>query len=420
VPTAAAAHTWRALARQALASALSTTPGPVHLDLPFREPLVGTVRDLPAAYLGARIVETTGLRLGTLPMELERDRGVIVAGGGVDDPAAVQRLATATGWPILADPRSGCRGLPSSVAAFDAVLRHDDLADALRPDVIIHLGEPPASKVLAQWTAAAGGVQVRVDPSVRTIDPSHAITHRVVADIGACCTRLAAEVRGASDTSWIERWCRFETVAQDVFAAALCDSATSLTEPHVARIVSEQPGNVVAASSMPIRDVEWFGTPSPVAPVRSNRGANGIDGTIATATGIALATGGPVTVLVGDVALLHDSSSLTALATRGVDVRIVVVDNDGGGIFSFLPQATLLGPDRFEQLFGTPHGTDLVALGAAHGLRTSDASTPAELRASIAVPGPSLTRVRSDRATNVVAHRALNDAVVAALNSGSV
>ncbi|MBI5088238.1 MAG: hypothetical protein HZB15_05100 [Actinobacteria bacterium] len=172
----------------------------------------------------------------------------------------------------------------------------------------------------------------------------------------------------------------------------------------------------MVASSMPVRDVEWFGSPAQRARVWANRGANGIDGTIATATGMAAVSDAPVWVLLGDVALVHDSSSLAQLAARGLDVRIVVVDNDGGGIFSFLPQATQVETSRFEQLFGTPHGTDLVALATAHGLPASSVATTAELVAAVGRPGPWLVRVPSERAANVGHHRALNDAVVAALD----
>ena len=172
---------------------------------------------------------------------------------------------------------------------------------------------------------------------------------------------------------------------------------------------------VLVASSMPVRDIEWFGTPDQVATVWANRGANGIDGTVATAIGIAAATDEAVVVLLGDVALLHDASSLTALSGRAVDVRIVVVDNDGGGIFSFLPQATSLPGERFEQLFGTPHHTDLVGLAAAHGLLARTVANTTELRAALYEPGSHLVRVASDRAANVRQHELLHAAVVDAV-----
>jgi 2-succinyl-5-enolpyruvyl-6-hydroxy-3-cyclohexene-1-carboxylate synthase len=165
---------------------------------------------------------------------------------------------------------------------------------------------------------------------------------------------------------------------------------------------------------MPIRDVEWYSPVNSTARVYSNRGANGIDGVVATATGIALG-GGSTVLLIGDVAFLHDSSSLTALARRNLDLRIVVVDNDGGGIFSFLSQASALSADRFEQLFGTPHGTDLVALCAAHGLEAAVVNDADGLRSALAQAGPRVIVVRSSREPNVAAHQRINRAVHDAL-----
>lgn len=412
----AAAHTWRSLARHALERTIGVRPGPVHLNVPMREPLVGSPTDPASSPLGAVRPVTAAVRLGTLPMEIDCERGLIVAGRGVDDPSAVEALAAAAGWPVLADPRSGCRSRSGSIAAFDAVLRHEDFAEFHRPDVVLHLGEPPASKVLAQWLAGLEATQVRVQAVDAVTDPSHRITHRVTAPVGEVCRRLAGELRGGSDRSWAERWSAVGAIAEQVLDREL--AGEQLTEPSVARVLTDWAGSLVVASSMPIRDVEWFGSAEQRATVFSNRGANGIDGTIATACGIAGALGSPTGVLLGDVALLHDQSSLTALASRGLDLRIVVVDNDGGGIFSFLPQAGSLAHERFEQLFGTPHGTDVVALAQAHGLEACTVTTRTELSDWLMRPGPWLVRVGSTRDGNVEVHRRLNDAVVAALRPG--
>jgi len=415
VPERGASGSWRSLARRAHEASVGVDPGPVHLNLPFREPLVGEVGDVPAPLLGPLLGREANTRLGTTVMALERDRGVIVAGRGVDDPDAVAALGDATGWPVLADPRSGCRGRSGVVTAFDAVLRHAGFADGHVPDVVLHLGEPPASKVLAQWLAGSRAVQVRVTSRPAVVDPAHAVTHRVVAPVAATCRRLAGELRGASDGAWRERWLAADAAAEAAMAPLLSGDAGA-TEPAVARALTTVAGELVVASSMPVRDVEWFGTPHQRATVRSNRGANGIDGTIATATGVALGTRRPVTVLLGDVALVHDASSLTALARRDVDVRVVVLDNDGGGIFSFLPQATQLPAERFEQLFGTPHGTDLVGLAAAHGIPAQTVGTPNELLLALTRPGHQLLRIETDRAANVALHRRLHDAAVAAVD----
>jgi 2-succinyl-5-enolpyruvyl-6-hydroxy-3-cyclohexene-1-carboxylate synthase len=342
---------------------------------------------------------------------VDRQRGVILAGGASGVQAAdVEALAAATQWPVLADPTSGMRHLDGAVAAFDSVLRHAGFAADHAPEVVVRVGRPAASKVLAQWVERSGAVVVQVGgPGV--IDPDHTVTARV--DAGAVAS-LAGVVRGATGTPWLARWRRAAERAEAAIDDVLAHEVV-LTEPAVARTIARHlpaDADLVVASSMPVRDLEWYG--GLTARAYANRGANGIDGVVSTALGMALG-GRPTVALVGDIAFVHDAGALTALARRGVDLRIVVVDNDGGGIFSFLPQASELAPERFEQLFGTPHGTDLVALAIAHHLDATTVSTPDELVARITTPGPSVTRVPTDRAENVRLHAALNAAVAAAL-----
>jgi 2-succinyl-5-enolpyruvyl-6-hydroxy-3-cyclohexene-1-carboxylate synthase len=172
--------------------------------------------------------------------------------------------------------------------------------------------------------------------------------------------------------------------------------------------------SLLVASSMPIRDVEWFGQNRRDIRVYANRGANGIDGLIASAIGIAL-SGSPTTLLIGDVAFLHDSAALIALAGRAVDLTIVVVDNDGGGIFSFLPQADLVAKERFELLFGTPHGTSISALCQAHGVPVEP--WPSDNNPAFTTrTGPRVLVATTDREDNVAVHESLNLAVISAID----
>ncbi|MFM9136837.1 MAG: thiamine pyrophosphate-dependent enzyme, partial [Actinomycetota bacterium] len=177
------------------------------------------------------------------------------------------------------------------------------------------------------------------------------------------------DVDGSPSEEWTADWIAAESIARVTIDQAL--SVEELHEAKVAHVLMDQAGDdtcLVVSSSMPIRDVEWFGGPRNDLRVLSNRGANGIDGVVATAIGVALGSREPVTVLIGDVALLHDSSSLVNVVDHAIDLHIVLIDNRGGGIFSFLPQAAALETDRFEQLFGTPHATNFEALCAAHGI----------------------------------------------------
>jgi 2-succinyl-5-enolpyruvyl-6-hydroxy-3-cyclohexene-1-carboxylate synthase len=184
-------------------------------------------------------------------------------------------------------------------------------------------------------------------------------------------------------------------------------------------------GHLVVSSSMPIRDVERYavarpGRPHPSLTVHANRGANGIDGVVSTAVGVALASGVPTVLLIGDVAFLHDSNGLLGAAERGVELVCVVVDNDGGGIFSFLPQARSVGDERFESLFGTPHGLDLVALASAYGADARRLGPADDVEAAIAAAtakgGVHVLVVTTDRWANVEVHRRVDHAVAAAVD----
>jgi len=405
VPEGATAWTWRSLAARAWSEATAAWPGPVQLNLPFREPLVGDVGPLPPARAEGpwhrRVA--AGREAPVLDPSVASARGIVVAGRGVAEPDAVVALAEDLGWPLLADPASGCRGR-SSVAAFDALLR-TPFADRVRPDVVIRAGGLPASKVLGQWLGDSAAHEVVVAPAPWWPDPAHA------------AALLLDEVPVAPPghepvPEWREAWATADELAQRAIDRVL--ASEPLSEPAVARHLTGTlpPGSaLVVSSSMPVRDVEWFGVPRADVRVLSNRGANGIDGVVSTAVGVA-AAGVRTTLLIGDVAFLHDSNGLLGLADRRVDLTIVVLDNDGGGIFSFLPQRDQLPGDRFERLFGTPHGLDLVALSAAYGV---DAERVGDVEQLAWRPGTRVLVVPGDRDGNVELHRRLGRAVLDAV-----
>ena len=246
------------------------------------------------------------------------------------------------------------------------------------------------------------------------IDPDHNVT--AVVSIDELLTAAAASAESEADDEWSRSWAAADRIAGQAIVDVLA-GFDELTEPAVARTVADtlpDAADLVVASSMPVRDLEWFGGSR--ARAHANRGANGIDGVLGTALGRAL-TGSTTFVLLGDLAFVHDSNALTALAQRKVDLRIVVVDNDGGGIFSFLPQAAALAEDRFEQLFGTPLGVDLVALATSYGLEARTVQAVDELVEQLAQPGPWVCCVPTDRRHNVDVHAALHAAVVEALDA---
>jgi 2-succinyl-5-enolpyruvyl-6-hydroxy-3-cyclohexene-1-carboxylate synthase len=398
VPDEAEPSSWRPLAQRVFSTAET---GPVHINLPFREPLTGIAGELPEP-IGPPLPIPRAYAVNGSLGDYDRQRGVIVAGGrhglAVD---AIASFAARTGWPVLATPESGCRLLDQAVTAFDPLLRHEAFADAHAPEVVVRFGRAPASKVLSQWLVRSGAPVLQIGgPGV--IDPERNVAVH-------CTLDELASLRGAADTPWLARWRHANERAETALTDALAEAP--LSEPGVARAIAAAlpaEADLVVASSMPVRDLEWFGG----APARAhaNRGANGIDGVISTAVGRALA-GRPTVALVGDIAFVHDSNALVALTGRAADVRIVVVENGGGGIFSFLPQATTLEPGRFEQLFGTPHGTDIEALATAHGVSAETVTEVDDLVAAIRRPGPSVTRVVTDRTENVRLHDLLNRAV---------
>jgi len=403
VPDESDPVSWRPLAQRAFSA---TSAGPVHLNLPFREPLLGDIGEVPEP-IGPPLPVPRGIAVsGPVPAEFDRQRGVIVVGGrsGVE-PDAVDALAARLGWPLLADPLSGCRQGSHAVSAFDSVLRHTGFARDHAPEIVVRIGRPPASKVLSQWTVASGAPVLQVGgPGV--VNPDHNVAR-------FCCMDDLAPLNGATGTPWMARWRRAEQRADAAIREFL--EGRKLTEPGVARTLADTldvTAELVVASSMPVRDLEWFGGPG--ARAHSNRGANGIDGTLSTALGRAL-TGVPTVVWVGDIAFVHDANALVAITERGIDLRIVVADNQGGGIFSFLPQASRLPAERFEQLFGTPHDTDIEALAAAHRVPANTVERADELIDAIGRPGPSVTRVVTERAENVRVHNELNAAVAASL-----
>jgi 2-succinyl-5-enolpyruvyl-6-hydroxy-3-cyclohexene-1-carboxylate synthase len=408
----------------------------VQLNLPLRDPLVGTPGPLPPARpvgpwhrRSDAAVESDPAAIRLVVDAAVSRRGVILAGRSAGSPLdgqAVHAMGRALGWPVIADPRSGCRTPGSTtVSHIDALVRVGQWADAHVPEVVIQLGEPPASKVVGQWIAASGATVLAVDPDGWWFDADRQVAALVVADP----SRLARDIAGglrpidAVDASWcrsfVEADRRAAQAIEDLLAAR--DGAT---EPGVARAALAgvpDGGAMVVASSMPVRDVEWFGAPRTNARVVSNRGANGIDGVTSTAVGVAL-TGVPTVCLLGDVAFLHDTNGLLGAAARDVDLVLVDIDNDGGGIFSFLPQASQLGAERFEMLFGTPHGVDVAAIAAAHGIASTVVDSAAGVGQAVAEAvdrgGVHLVVARTDRGANVVLHDDLNASIAAAVLAG--
>ena len=420
-------HTWRHIARDLFATSLGDVQGPVHLNLRFREPLMGFATNLPPrsasdAVITKKVALPSSRSLRKLNKALESEKGLIIAGPENYRVESILRLAETLGWPIIADPRSGTR-VPNKlvVAGADALLRDEDFSKRLRPDVVLRFGTLPASKVVNSWLSGSGANQVVITTTPSLTDPDRQCSLHIVSDIDELCAGLVSvhskeSIRNRS-LSWLDKWVAAEDSAQKAINAALADEP-GLTEPGVARAIYAlvpEASHLVVSSSMPIRDVEWFGAPRNGLRVHANRGANGIDGVVSTAVGVALATRQPTTLLIGDIALLHDVNGLINLASRKIDLRIVVIDNNGGGIFSFLPQAQALDEAKFEKIFGTPHDANIKMLAQAHQINTHELTNISDLAEVLSQRGPWLARVVTDRQENVKVHERINQMVASNL-----
>jgi len=433
---------YRSVACRALAKARGEVrPGPVHLNLPWREPLapvpvegaVTATSPLALEGRGKRPL-TAATRIEQAPSDFLLDEvaghirgargGVIVAGRQLDpglrDPLA--RLATASGFPILADPTSQLRCGPHDrshvVASYDLLLRDEGFAGSVTPDLVLRFGEMPTSKPLRAWLAGSGGDQLIVDPKGGWNEPSNKAAAILRGDPVALAAGWADRLQN-EEREEPSRWLQAEAAAQAALSAAF-EGEASLTEPalHRALGAAHRDGDLVyTSSSMPIRDQEAFLAPSTVdALFLSNRGANGIDGLISSGVGAARASGRPTTIVTGDLGLLHDLGSLAALREVSTPVRIVVIDNAGGGIFHFLPQEAALDAEEFEALLGTPRGIDAAKAAALFDLPHRRLESPDQLPEALAA-GTGLIEVKTDRQNNVAVHRQLAERVRDALPS---
>jgi 2-succinyl-5-enolpyruvyl-6-hydroxy-3-cyclohexene-1-carboxylate synthase len=408
---------WRSLACQAWARASGLAgglPGPVHLNLPLRDPLVpGGDADWPEPLEG-RPGGQPWTHFGEQPAGSVLDlpwteRGVLVCGDGDYDALPLVELAERAGWPVLAEPSSGARRGSHALSAYQYLLATPEFVRARPPDLIVSAGRPGLSRGQTAFLSrgpARRHVVVASGPG-QWADPQRAAT-----DVTAAL-RLTGTPRPGG---WLDAWRQADEAASEAAGAVLA-AEESLTEPRLARdLVAALPGGALLwiASSQPVRDIDGGARPRADLHVLASRGASGIDGTASSAIGAALAHGGPAFALLGDLALVHDAAGL-ALGPREPrpDLCLVVVNNDGGGIFSDLEPAAF--PGSFERLFGTPHGTRIDHLAAAFGLPYQRLERPGDLPGALAGRGLRIVEAQTDRTAAAALRARMRSAATAAI-----
>ena len=435
----------RTTATRALSEATGTPSGPVHLNFPFRKPLEPTpvAGDVPAdldteAALGreeggAYVDTTAGVpeldddQLRQLAQDLEVERGLIVAGPadapGIDHEA-VAALAHATDFPVVADPLSGLRfgghtRVTTVLGGYDAYLDERVTDDWPDPEIVFRFGASPTSKPLRKYLARTDARQLVVDPAGEWREAEYAATDLVVANPSQLAWRLSQIVRAPRDPSWTERW----KAAEQTHWSAV-DSAVDDGESFEGRILADvadvapEPSTLFVSNSMPVRDVDRFGRPAARnLTVLGNRGASGIDGITSTALGAGSATTDDLTLVTGDIAYYHDLSGLLAVGRCDVDATIVVVNNDGGGIFHMLPIEDYDPP--FTGQFKTPHGLDFEPTGDLFGMAFArvDVDGFRETYAeAVTTPGTHVIEVETDAESSHRVRESLAEQVVDALS----
>jgi 2-succinyl-5-enolpyruvyl-6-hydroxy-3-cyclohexene-1-carboxylate synthase len=425
----------RTLACRAYWTALQDRPGAVHLNFPLREPLI-VEQELPADHSGRADgrphVRRTAASASSSTAERELSglvgearRGLLIAGrderrNGLARAAA--NFAEAAGWPLLADPMSGARRGQGAIAHYDMLLRDARFAAAHEPDLVLRVGDLPVSKPLRGWLAGLGSVeQVALDPEGAWQDPSSSVSRSLALEPAGVLERLAVEPAGGP-RGWQEDWRRADELAAGALAEVLDGHA--LCEPAVAAELGTllpTEATLFVASSMPVRDIESFWAVREDPPrVLCNRGANGIDGTVSSAFGAAAAGAEPVVLLIGDVALAHDIGGLLAARRLGIALTIVLVNNEGGGIFDFLPVAGIPEQELYDAHVATPTGLDFRHAAELYGLHHEPVDDLDGLRAALGAAlrarHASIVEVRTSRAGNVGLHRRIWEAGARALS----
>jgi 2-succinyl-5-enolpyruvyl-6-hydroxy-3-cyclohexene-1-carboxylate synthase len=401
--------------------------GPVHINCCFREPFLPKSNPKPPKprIPGTVYMSGSGLATGAceeLDFALQNAASPCLIIGELRSEAereAVLALQAHTGWLALPDISSGLRlgtHAPGFCHYYDLLLSNAEFANAFRPDLVLQIGGRLISKRLAEHLALRRPQQhILLSAHPGRQDPEHRVSMRIVADIASSCQNLLAKLPVGTPVGIAQASSNIDSILDDViFADGLSEASVARELPRLLR-----PGQaLVLGASMPIRALDSLGAiGGPRVAVAANRGASGIDGTVATACGYAHAAAQPVVLLLGDLALLHDLNSLDLVRRCSQPVSIIVINNDGGGIFSFLPIARR--EDVFEPWFATPHGRDFAEIAKTFSLSYAQPTDRAAFAQAVQA-GTQLIEIRCPREQNVQLHSALRERVATSQQGSSM
>lgn len=409
-------------------NAMSEPRGPVHLNVPFREPLV---LDFEQRYDSAgEIVHLKDESSLSPSMQkfledvLKTERGLLIIGEMADGlPPDFWTFIRKLNWPVLADPLSNIRGnLDENCAdliidSYDAILKSERFKGEMVPDAVIRIGPQPVSKPLTLYLASAKPkIYAVFDESPMMRDAQSVVTHHIQAS-EAILWKM--DISANPSSSYAEKW---HTASRLYWELAEVHCNEKLDEGVLAKVLFDELDgcDLVVSSSMPIRDTDtYFKSTSRDVMIYANRGANGIDGVVSTAFGVQAAKKRPAFLFIGDLSFLHDMNGLIASKMQETDLTIVVMNNDGGGIFSYLPQSQ---EERyFEDLFGTPTGLKFQDAARMYDADYASAETKEQFREALRAKkqkAVKIIEVFTDRETNVQVHRELWNQLVEELDKG--
>lgn len=415
-------------ASRVMMDAVAGNPGPIHVNFPFREPLTPdlTLDNLwgerkeevyNPVYEGEKRLSEGHLQ--ALAKKLANKRGVIVCGPQVDETLAnsIVALSEALQAPILTDPlsqlRTGTHDLSNIVTTADTIFRSESLRSQLAPDYIIRFGAMPISKSYLFFIQEhETALQIVVEDNKEMREPTNHHSEYLFVQSRLFCDDLLSFIAESNERQqeWLNTWQRLETLAATELQQS--DAAT-LTEGEVIRdVIHHMPEDSVlfVANSMPVRDVDTFlQRMDKRIRIEANRGTSGIDGTMSSALGVAATTKRHVTLIIGDLSFYHDMNSLLAARHYNINITILLINNNGGGIFSFLPQAQ--DAKHFEALFGTPLNIDFkhsaAMYGAAYHLVTDKLTFEKVAKENIPANGVTIIEIQTARDENVIWHREL-------------